>query len=383
MRTLARVLLAAVLVSPAAGEEPMAREPWVTAYYPGWRQARLSPADIDFGAVTHLIHFSVVPRDDGSLDAKINLLKPANVRAAVSASHAAGKKILFTVGGQGSRERFVSAMGDGRRRVFIASLIAFMRENGYDGIDVDMEEVLPADAKAFSRFITELRAELDAITPRPLLTAAVLWEPALFARLAGSFDQINLMTYNLAGPYPGWVVWHSGALYDGGQRFPNGRAPLPSVDGLVATFLAAGVPREKLGVGLSFNGYVWSGGEVSRPRQTWKDPPAMRNVPYYALADTYRIREYDDKSPGYHWDAHAQAPYLSIEGADPADAQFVSYENELSVGKRVEYVREKGLGGLIVWDLGAAWRADQPPERRDVLLQALKQARLGGKPGPR
>lgn len=352
---------------------------WVTGYYPGWRQGRLIPSNIDFGAITHLVHFSVVPRQDGSLDAAVNMMTPANIKAAVLAAHGAGKKILFTVGGQDTRERFEGAMSAKHRTAFIAALVSFLRDNGYDGIDVDMEDIPARDAGDYARFIRELRAKLDGLAPRPLLTAAVLWEPRLFAELAGNFDQINLMTYNLSGPYPGWVVWHSGSLYDGGQRFPNGRQDLPSADGLVAKFIGAGVPKEKLGIGLSFNGYVWSGGEVSRPRQEWKDPPTIKNVPYYSLAETYHIKEYDENSPGYHWDSQAQAAYLSIEGASPAEAQFISYDNEVTAGKMIQYIRSKGIGGLIVWDLGAGYRADQPPDRRDVLLQAVKQARLGTK----
>ena len=374
--------LALLLLAPLAGADAArAQGIWVTGYYPAWRQARLAPNDVDFGAVTHLVHFGVLPRPDGTIDAAVNMMTPANVAAAVKAAHNAGKRILFTVGGQNSRERFEGAIGDGHRDAFVAALVAYMRDNGYDGIDIDMEDLPEGDVRDYAKFVRQLRIRLNALAPRPLLTAAVLWQPSLFASLADDFDQINLMTYNLSGPYPGWVVWHSGSLYDGGHRFPNGRARLPSADGLVESFLAAGVPRKKIGVGLSFNGYVWSGGDVSRPRQIWSTPPAIKNFPYYSLADTYHITEYDPASPGYHWDAEAQAAYLSIEGADRADAQFVSYTNAETVEKTVSYARGKGLGGMFVWDLGAGYRVDQPAGRRDVLLQAVKKARLGS-PGP-
>lgn len=376
--------LALLLLAPLAGAGSARAGMWVVGYYPGWRQGRLKPQEIDFGALTQLVHFGVVPRPDGTLDAAVNMMTPENVAASVKAAHAAGERILFTVGGQGSRERFEGAISDAHREAFVAALVKYMLDNGYDGIDVDMEDLPARDARDYARFIRRLRAALDPLVPRPQLTAAALWQPELFAGLAAEFDQINLMTYNLSGPYPGWVVWHSGALYDGGRRFPNGRARLPSVDGVVQSFLAAGVPREKLGVGLSFNGYVWSGGEVSRPGQSWSTPPTIKNVPYYALAETYRITEYDPASPGYHWDDQAQAAYLSIEGAGPADAQFVSYENAETVDKMFSYVRAKGLGGMIVWDLGAGYRVDQPPGRRDVLLQAVKKARfaLAGRTRP-
>ncbi len=366
-----------LMLTASAAPALQARGLWVTGYYPGWRQNRLAPRDIDFEAMTHLAHFSVVPRLDGSLDAAVNRMTPENVKDAVSAAHAAGKKILFTVGGQDTRERFEGAMSAARRAAFIAALVAFMRDNGYDGIDVDMEDIPDRDVGDYAQFIRALRAKLDDITPRPLLTAAVLWQPDLFARLSGEFDQINLMTYNLSGPYPGWVVWHSGPLYDGGHRFPNGSASLPSADGLAGAFITAGVPKSKLGVGLSFNGYVWSGGEVSRPRQAWRTAPAMKSLPYYALAQTYNIKEGGENGPGYHWDAGAQAAYLSIEPGAPAEAQFVSYVNETTAAKTVQFARRKGIGGLILWDLGAGYRTDQPPGSRDRLLQAVKQAWLG------
>jgi chitinase len=378
-RARALVLFAAASFA-AAGASRAADGMWVTGYYPGWRQGRLAPGSIDYESVTQLAHFAVVPRPDGTLDPAVNMMTPANVAAAVMAAHAAGKKILFTVGGQDTRERFEGAIGDAHRDAFVLALVAFLRDNRYDGIDVDMEALPAGDARDYAKFIRQLRAALNAVSPRPLLTAAALWAPGLFASLAGEFDQINLMTYNLSGPYPGWVVWHSGPIYDGGRRFPNSRTRLPSADGLVREFLAAGVPREKLGIGLSFNGYVWSGGDVSRPCQAWTTPPAIKNLPYYVLADTYLIKENDPSSPGYHWDDDAQAAYLSIEGTGANGAQFVSYDNETTAAKMGEYVRGKGLGGMIVWDLGAGYRADQPAGRRDLLLQAVKRARLGPAP---
>ena len=44
---------------------------WVSAYYAGWMQGGwnegyLSADEIDFDAVTHIIHFSIMPNRDGS-----------------------------------------------------------------------------------------------------------------------------------------------------------------------------------------------------------------------------------------------------------------------------------------------------------------------------
>ena len=165
-------------------------------------------------------------------------------------------------------------------------------------------------------------------------------------------------------------------LFDGGYRFPNAQLPLPSVDGLVKSFIAAGVPREKLGIGLCFNGYVWSGGDVDRPRQAWTRAPSIRDMPYYALADTYHIKEYDYTNPSYHWDAEAGASYLSIGGDGEGGRQFVSYDNEVAVRRKVRYAREKGIGGVFVWELAGGYRRGLPEGRRDALLKAIKQSAL-------
>src|ERR1700761_4248300 len=51
---------------------------WVTGYYPGWEQADMPASTIDFSALTHIIHFSVVPNSDGTLDSNANSITPAN-----------------------------------------------------------------------------------------------------------------------------------------------------------------------------------------------------------------------------------------------------------------------------------------------------------------
>jgi chitinase len=346
---------------------------WITAYYAGWRQGILAPTDIDFAAFTQLVHFSVMPREDGTLDTSINQLSAPHAAATVRAAHAAGRKALFTVGGQSSRERFLGAISPAHREKFIANLVRFLTEYGYDGIDVDMEEITPADRVAYARFIRDLKKALGRISPRPMLTAAVLWEPELFARLAEEFDQINVMTYNLAGPYPGWVTWHGAAVYGADHRTPNRHVRLPSTDGAASAFLAAGVPRKKLGIGLSFYGHVWSGAGVTRPGQRWSTAPSMSDSPFFALAEAFGLTENDTTHPGYHWDDRAQAPYLSLGRDGAPDGLFVSYENARSARSKLQYIRQRGLGGLIIWELGAGYRVSQPPGRRDALLQSVKQ----------
>ncbi|MBI1862577.1 hypothetical protein HYS00_00485 [Candidatus Microgenomates bacterium] len=81
------------------------RAVWIDGYYPGWTQDRLKPSDIDYSALTHVIHFSVVPRANGTLDTDINGIG-SNVTQTVNAVHTAGKKIILSIGGANSSGNF-------------------------------------------------------------------------------------------------------------------------------------------------------------------------------------------------------------------------------------------------------------------------------------
>ncbi len=76
----------------------------------------------------------------------------------------------------------------------------------------------------------------------------------------------------------------------------------------------------------------------------------------------------------YHWDTDAQAAYLSIDNSGSANDKFISYDDEHACQAKISYARNRGLGGVMIWELGSGYRAGQPVGQRDPLLQAVKQA---------
>src|SRR5262249_16651370 len=154
----------------------------------------LPPSAIDFSALTHIIHFSVVPNANGSLDTTANGITAAYSAALVSAAHGAGVKALICVGGAGSETGFQGATASTNLAAFVSNLTSLMSTSGYDGIDVDWEPLSASDAASFTSFINALRSALNTRSPTPLLTVATASQPPLFALLQNQFDQINLMT---------------------------------------------------------------------------------------------------------------------------------------------------------------------------------------------
>ena len=75
-----------------------------------------------------------------------------------------------------------------------------------------------------------------------------------------------------------------------------------------------------------------------------------------------RLREEIENKNGYvrYWDPVAKAPYLY----SAKDSVFITYDDTMSVRLKTKYVAEKGLGGIMFWQLGA----DAP---KDGLVDAI------------
>lgn len=353
-----------LLTPPASGQQ----QPWVSAYYAGWMQSYCPPSAIDFNAVTHIMHFSVSP-SGANVSGTGNGITTSASAAIVQAAHAAGKKVLITCGGWGDASAFATATNSTNRATFITNLVNFVTSRGYDGLDIDWEPI--SSASQFKLFIPELRAALDAAKPGLLLTIATMGgDYGTIAAVQQHLDQINIMTYDMSGAWEGWVVWHNAPVYDGGLKFPGTNKLVPSADGDVKNFTGAGIAKGKIGIGADFYGYVWNG--VTQPRQTWTSAPTVTdNVPYYQLMNTYAANP-------VLWDAVAQAAYISVT---TGSGKFVSLDNSQTMDAKAKYVRDKGIGGMIIWELGGGYRANQPAGQRDELLQAVKKAFFSGTTG--
>ena len=340
----------------------------------------MPPTNIDFTALTHVIHFSLIPGSGGTLNSTANSISIANSADIISRAHAAGVKVLICVGGASTETEFQGATSAANLPTFIDNLTNFMAARGYDGVDIDWEPLPRTDFQQYTNLINGLRSALNVFPQHKLLTAAAgaypsFGDPAnseylMFAGVQNQFDQINIMTYDLSGPYDGWVTWFDSPVFDGGYRFPSTGGLVPSIDGAVKGFMGSGVVSNKLGVGIPFYGYVWTGGSgttsggVTQPRQSWTTAPTAPTADYNTVVTAYY------QSNLYHWDTAAQTSYLSITNASAANDMFISYEDQRACQAKVSYARNHGLGGVMIWELAL----DHHSVQADPLLQSVKQA---------
>lgn len=392
-------LLLLLLVHDAPAQSP-APSRWVTGYVASWTLYMGPGTDgnyghmpydaIDLDALTHVVMFAVAVKSDGSI--KFNNLVPSRRKKFNDHVHSKGKPVLLSMGGAGNDE-FSAALQREVRPLLVKNLLDIVRSEQYDGVDIDIEGFRPADTANLAAFISELHAALQQTTAyydrskRPIMTAAVYNVEQFWAGVSRYFDQINLMSYDFFGTWFG-TTWHNNAPYGGPNDVDKYGAPMTTVQSKMNRFLKAGIPKEKFGVGVDFNGYVWRGGlladgsgnGVTGPRQRWSQPPKNvygKELPYHRLKKEY----IDPAGALVRYDAVAKVPYIGFDSTGNERDHFVTYQDTSTVREIIALAARSNIGGVIVWEVGGGYLGEKDfpaaslrPPMRDPLLQAVKSA---------
>ena len=334
-------------------------------YYASWQTGMYPAGEVDFSSITHLMVFAALPRTDGSLDlSSLSFASSLNARA-----HSFGRKSILTVGGAGTYNAFAAATSATNRDRFIANLVQASRDLGFDGIDIDWEPLQDQDLPNYKELIIRLRQAM----PNGILTSAVMSYnpnyqvvPATFAEVAPYLDRIGLMTYEMAGAYQGWLSWHASALYGGTPQTPL--TVLSAVNG----YVSAGVPREKLAIGVGFYGQCWNS-PVTGPMQQIGSARVVAGDNTMSYANI--MKSYYSANV-YRYDSTAEAPYLSSSTPmGPQGCTFVSYEDQRSLTAKGSYVKAQGLGGAIIWTANQGYiSSGATADERNSLLRSLAGA---------
>jgi len=351
---------------------------WVSGFYVGWMANTYPPSRIDFSSLSHVMVFSVLPRTDGTLDTTMfmgSTTGPAMAKDVAARAHAAGKKAILVIGGGGYVSGFRGATASSTIDTFVANIVNVVSSWGFDGVDLDWEPIISTDHAPLQSLVGKLRAA----RPSMLITVDVGWrnanlamttaEKAFYSQLAGSVDQMNMMTYGMADAWSGWASWHSSALTGHGSNHPS------SVAASADQYLGAGVPAAKLGLGIGFYGSCWNA-PVTAPLQAPNGSKVVSSDNTMSIANILRTFYSAD---AYRYDTTAQAPYLTFSsGVGPSACTFISYENEQSIAAKADYARTRGLGGAIIWQINEGYDANATDPNR--MLHAVGNAFLDTTP---
>jgi chitinase len=272
-----------------------------------------------------------------------------------------GLKLVISFGGWGQSDGFSSAVQPEHLKEFVGSCVETFIQGRFapgieapgifDGIDIDWEYpveggVTPGhteDTANFTAMAAEFRRQMDAVRPGLLLTAALpapaeLYKNFELKKIAATMDYLSIMAYDLHWDSEPMSFLHSPLFHD--PKDPS----KPSADThngnfAVRGFLAAGVPASKVILGVPFYGKGWTGvGNADHGLYQSASGPAKVDGSYRKLKELAGVvdRKY-----------YSHAVTCSVWN----DGNFWSYDCPEAMRKKMSYIRQRNLGGVMFWEL--------------------------------
>ncbi|WP_305812116.1 glycosyl hydrolase family 18 protein [Photobacterium leiognathi] len=294
----------------------------------------------------------------------IPLKKEGGAPGLIDLAHRNGVKVMASIGGWSMSKHFPAMAADPVKKARFLADIDRLMALGFDGVDINWE--FPGfgglnfngcvdDFDNFAQLMEDIRARIgaDKLLSAAFSASTTKLEGFDWKRLDQSMNFFNMMTYNLDG---GWsdVAGHNAPLYP----YPEQESDALNLESLRAWLFERGIASEKINLGLAFYG---RGVQTTAPKAFIGAPTAKRNIsfaidgPAYSAADVTNWPAHDGQ-PNYNeivkatgwehlWDANAEIPYAV------KDQYILSYDNPESITKKVEYVLNHDLGGVIVWQV--------------------------------
>lgn len=252
-------------------------------------------------------------------------------------------QFLFQWGESGNRQVLALVKNLGFRRDVVHQLLADAKTReqaiesiftlmgkGYDGVNIDFENVAPEDRDLYTAFVRQLSARLRPA--RYLVTLSVpakTWDNPAHG-WSGAFD------YQALAPLVDYLMpmaydehWSTG--------IPGPVASYPWME-RVAKYTASAVPADKVMLGLPVYGYDW-------PEVTSGPQPAARGLSAYRAVEQAR-----EKGVTISFDEGSKTPFYRYQ--DGGQNRVVHFSDERSLRFQLELVKEHGFAGIIFWRLG-------------------------------
>lgn len=270
----------------------------VVGYLPSYRFYALN--SIDFSKLTHVMVSFANPNVDGDFSYSEDISK------VIDKAHPNNCKVFISIGGGGLSEAvetiYETQTEVAHRSAFIHKLMDFAREEGIDGIDVDLEGSMVQMA-TYDGYVQEL---IDSAHASGMEVSAALakWTGTRIDNATvQKLDFLNLMSYDFTGPWTG----------------PGQHSPMSQTSGDFSFWKGKGVSSQGLIIGLPFYGYEFQSG--STPAWTW----------------CQIVTEFPD----------------SLNQDEIVTNDGVLYFNGMpTIEEKIEYSNDNNAGGVMIWELG-------------------------------
>ncbi|NLC68114.1 MAG: LysM peptidoglycan-binding domain-containing protein [Clostridiaceae bacterium] len=278
--------------------------------------------------LTYLSPFAYLIREDGSLQSiddspAIQAGRAQNAIPMMSVNN-------FTSTSAGQNLASVVLNSTQISNTLIDNILGVMRDKGYRGLNVDFENVLPADREAYNRF---LQLVVDRLHPEGYFVSTAL-APKVSATQTGLLYEAH--DYPAHGRIVDFVILMT---YEWGYRkgSPQAISPLNQIR-RVLDYAVSVIPRNKIFFGFQIYGRDWL-------------------IPFVEgqEAETIGVQEAVNRAIRYgaaiQYDTVSQSPFFRYTD-ERGRAHEVWFEDARSAQARFDTVKEYNLRGISYWALG-------------------------------
>lgn len=283
--------------------------------------------------ITFIAPFFFRIKADGSGIEKWNDTATGQIDAAVEQAHSKNIKVLALVhnllygksgtGEQAAHEVLKNAKS---RHRFIGQVLELVKSKGFDGVNIDIETILPHDGNNFSLLIRELKI---TFAKHDLLVTVCVpaktrdsypgqWgQPFDYKEIGNWADRVVVMAYDEHG-------------------YSSGPGPIASTPWLknVIRYSVKVIPRDRILLGVPAYGFDWSDND--------KKPAYLSFQKAIATAKAKNVVPEIDET--------FKAPHFNYQVNN--ENHQVWFENSISSKYKIELAQRNGLQGIAIWRLG-------------------------------
>ncbi|KAG5308785.1 CHIT1 protein, partial [Acromyrmex insinuator] len=374
----------------------------IVCYYTNWSvyrpgTAKFSPQNINPYLCTHLIYaFGGFTKENAlkPFDKYQDIEKGGYAKFTGLKTYNKNLKTMLAIGGwnEGS-SRFSPMVADSaRRREFVKNTVKFLRQNHFDGLDLDWEYPAfrdggkPRDKDNYADLVQELREEFEresSKTGRSRLLLSMAMPAGVeyidkgydVPRLNEYLDFINLLSYDYHSAYEPAVNHHSPLYPLEEDNEYNYDAEL-TIDYTITHLLEKGASADKVVLGIptygrSYTLFNQDATELGSPADgPGTEGDATREKGYLAYYEICESIIDTDEWEVVQPNPKAMGPYAF------KDNQWVGYDDEDIVKLKAHYVNEKKLGGIMFWSIDNDDFRGKCHGRPYPLIEAAKEALL-------
>ncbi|MGE7984846.1 LysM peptidoglycan-binding domain-containing protein [Lysinibacillus fusiformis] len=278
--------------------------------------------------LTYFSPFAYKMKEDGTL-------QPINDEKMIAAAHA--KNIIpmltltnFTSTEEGSNLAHVVLSNEELRVKVMNNVLQVMQEKGYQVLNIDFENVLPADRENYNAFI---QLAVDMLHPKGYLVSTAL-APKTSATQVGTLYEAH--DYEAHGRIADFVVLMT---YEWGYRFgsPQAISPINEMKRVVEYALTE-IPADKILLGFELYARDWLLPHVKgQEAETFSPQEALNRAIKYGATIQY--------------DQTAQSPFYRYVDEQGRNHE-VWFEDARSAQAKFDMVKQYNLRGISYWALG-------------------------------